>query len=60
MLTWKNGLIQAVYKGRNNTIDFYFTSKNHGKRHIERTGAKYFESKVLGIDKKNIERDHLL
>lgn len=27
---------------------------------IERAGVKYYESKVLGTDKKNIEKDRLL
>lgn len=56
MLTWKNGLIQAVCKGRNDTAALYFPSKNHSKRYIGSAGAKLYEIKVSGTDKKNTER----
>lgn len=59
MLTWKNGHIQTVHKGSNHTVAFHFRSKNHRKRHAERAGVKYYENKVLGMDKKK-HRDQLL
>lgn len=52
VLTWKIGHIWTVYKGRNNTVAFHFTRENHRKRHAERAGAKYYESKVLGTIRK--------
>lgn len=52
-------LFRMYLKGEIILLPFILQAKILAKD-IERAGAKYYESKVLGTDKKNIEKDRLL